>query len=122
MEKVKVKSATVKRKGPRKDGKGEYTLYEVTLEDGRKGDCFDEMKVGMEYEIEIKANANSAYNPSFILQKEQKKSFPQRDYTFEKKRAALEFSISMAINKIIDPKSIREQADKFVAYFNEKTA
>jgi len=118
MEKVKVKSCTIKKSGEKNNKK--WTIHEVTLEDGRKGDSFDEMKEGQEYEIEVKANANAAYNPSFILQKEQKKGFPQRDYTFEKKRAALEFSVSMAINKLIDAKAIREQADRFVAYFNEK--
>lgn len=118
IEKVKVKSCSVKKSGE-KNGK-KWTIHEVTLEDGRKGDSFDEMKEGHEYEIEIKPNANPSYNPSFVLQKEQRKNFPQRDYTFEKRRAALEFSVSLACNKLIDAKLIKEQADRFLAYLNEK--
>src|SRR5690242_9556687 len=50
MEKVKVKTCIVKKQGVKGDKK--WTIYEVTLEDGRKGDSFDEMKEGQEYEIE----------------------------------------------------------------------
>lgn len=118
MEKVKVKSCTVKKSGE-KNGK-KWTIYEVTLEDGRKGDCFDDLKGGQEYEIDIKPNANPTYNPSFTVQKEQKKGFAQRDYTFEKKRAALEFAVSLAANKLIGLDSLNATRDKFFAYLNEK--
>lgn len=118
MEKVKVKSSTIKKQGE-KNGK-KWTIYEVTLEDGRKGDCFDEMVAGQEYEIEIKANSNPQYNPSFALVKEQKKGFAPRDYTFDKKRVALECAVSMTVNKAIPLEKLAETRDKFFAYLNEK--
>ena len=119
MEKVKVKSSTIKKQGV-KDNKA-WTIYEVTLEDGRKGDSFNEMKEGQEYEIEVKANSNPQYNPSFIIPKEQKKGgFAPRDYTFDKRRVALECAVSMANNKLIALDKLTETRDKFFAYLNEK--
>ena len=118
MEKVKVKSCTIKKNGE-KNGK-KWTIHEVTLEDGRKGDSFDEMKEGGEYEIEVKANSNPQYNPSFILHKEQKKGFPQRDYTFDKKKSALELAVSFVVNKVVGADKLNETRDKFFAYLNEK--
>ena len=120
MEKVKVKSSTIKKQGE-KNGK-KWTIYEVILEDGRKGDSFDEMKDGQEYELEIKPNSNPQYNPAFILPKEQKKGgFAPRDYTFDKRRVALECAVSMANNKLINLDKLTETRDKFFAYLNEKS-
>ena len=118
MEKVRVKTSIVKKQGE-KSGK-KWTIYEVILEDGRKGDSFDEMKEGQEYEIEIKANSNPQYNPSFIVAKEQKKGFAPRDYTFDKRRVALECAVSMANNKLIALDKLTETRDKFFTYLNEK--
>lgn len=119
MEKVKVKSCTIKKSGKKNNKK--WTIHEVTLEDGRKGDSFDEMKEGQEYEIEIKANSNPSYNPSFTIQnKEQKKGFAPKDYTFEKKRTALELAIVMLNNKHILIDKLNDTRDKFFAYLNEK--
>lgn len=118
MEKVKVKSSIIKKQGEKNNKK--WTIYEVTLEDGRKGDCFDEVKEGQEYEIEIKPNTNPQYNPSFVVAKEQKKGFAPRDYTFDKKRVALECAVSMANNKLIALDKLNETRDKFFAYLNEK--
>lgn len=118
MEKVKVKSSTIKKQGE-KNGK-KWTIYEVILDDGRKGDCFDEIKDGQEYEIEIKANSNPQYNPSFALVKEQKKGFAPRDYTFDKRRVALECAVSCVVNKVVGPDKLNETRDKFFAYLNEK--
>jgi len=119
MEKVKVKSSLIKKQGEKNDGT-KWTIWEITLEDGRKGDSFNEMKVGQEYEIEIKPNSNPQYNPSFVVAKEQKKGFATRDYTFDKKRVALECAVSMANNKLIALDKLNETRDKFFAYLNEK--
>lgn len=118
MEKVKVTSSIVKKSGE-KNGK-KWTIYEVTLSDGRKGDSFDEMKEGQEYEIEVKPNSNPQYNPSFIVAKEQKKGFAPRDYTFDKRRVALECAISLINSKLIGLDKLTETRDKFFAYLNEK--
>lgn len=118
MEKVKVKSSIIKKQGEKNSKK--WTIHEVTLEDGRKGDSFDEMLAGQEYEIEIKANSNPQYNPAFILHKEQKKNFGVRDYTFEKKKAALECAISLINGKSVPLDKMNETRDKFFAYLNEK--
>lgn len=63
-EKVKVKSITIKKEGM-KDNKA-WKITEVTLEDGRKGDSFQEFKEGEECEIEVKPNSNPQYNPTFV--------------------------------------------------------
>lgn len=117
MEKVKVKSVEIKE--GTKNGKN-WKIFKVLLEDGRKGDCFDEMKEGMEYEIEIKPDANPNYSPKFILQKEQRKGFATKDYTLEKRKVALELAVSMVVAKITPADKTKEQADKFFAYLNEK--
>ena len=89
----KVKSCTFKKDGVRADS-STYKLYEVETESGKVGSAFDELAVGSEVEVKEKD-----YNgkPQYQFSKPKAtKGFPQKDYTFEKKRVALECAVSFS--------------------------
>ena len=122
MEKVKVKSVKVKKEGV-KNGKA-WKIYEVQLEDGRTGDSFNEFKEGEEVEIEIKPNANAQYAPNFKRVDASggtKKGFgAPKDYTFEKKRVALECAVALINGGHIKIDQLESCRDRFFTYLNEK--
>lgn len=117
-EKVKVKSLTIKKEGM-KDNKA-WKITEVTLEDGRKGDSFQEFKEGEECEIEVKPNSNPNYNAQFTKVMPKKAGFAPKDYTFEKKRVALECTVSLIASGKVEMKNMEECRNKFFNYLNEK--
>ena len=121
MEKVKVDIIRIKKEGLSKEGKP-YKLYEVQLMDGRKGDSFSDFLNGEECEIEIKENANPAYNPFFIKAGVIKKAggFAPKDYTFEKRKVALECATSLIVagKFAIDQQMIL--TERFFEYLNKK--
>lgn len=120
MEKVKIAKTTIKRSGE-KDGKP-WKIYEVTLSDGRKGDSFDEFNEGEECEIEVKANSNPNYNPTFKKAGKEggKRGFAPKDYTFEKRKTALECAVQMCVSGKVTPEQLVATRDKFFEYLNTK--
>ena len=125
MEKVKVKSTKIKKEGE-KNGK-KWIIREVEVEklsDGHlvKGDSFDEFKEDEECEIEIIPNQNSQYNPTFKKAGSSaggKKGFT-KDYTFEKRKTALECAVQMCVAGKVTPDQLVATRDKFFEYLNTK--
>ena len=124
-EKVKIKSVKVKREGTGQ--KGPYKIYDIELHEPTKqggythGDSFQEFTEGEECEIEIKPNSNPQYAPSFSKVGAAKKGFgAAKDYTFEKKRVALECTTALIAAGKVEMKNLAECRDKFFAYLNEK--
>ena len=118
MEKVKIKSVKLKKEGT-KNGKA-WKIYEVQLEDGRTGDSFNEFKEGEECEIEVKPNSNPQYNPNFEKVGAKKGFGAPKDYTFEKKRVALECAVALINGGHIKIDQLESCRDRFFTYLNEK--
>ena len=108
-EKLKIISCTLKKDG------GSYKIYSCTSEGGRTGDTFKEVTPG-EYDVEITPNGQYADKWKIV---EPKKFGTPRDYTFEKKRSALEFAVNLASNGIIKTEQIDAAMDKFFNYLNQ---
>lgn len=112
--KITVKEIKVKKQTP------EFTISEITTDMGEKLDTFDALEIGKEYEGTIKENSNPQYNANFKLDKPKNgngKTFPQKDYTFEKKRVALECAVNMANKqglKATDVVTVAETFHKFL--------
>lgn len=116
MEKIKVESIVIKKEG-QYDGKP-YKIYTVTDATGTSYDTFDYLEPGQEYEGEIKENP--PYSPQFKLNKENGggKKFPGKNYDFEKKRVALEQTVTLIASGHIKMENLIECRDKFFNYLN----
>ena len=115
MEKIKVKSVSVKKQTDT------YTIREVVCEDGRRLDTFDDLKEGQEYSGDVVPNSNDKYNANFKLPKEGKGGkFPPRDYTFDKRRVALECAVQMCCAGKVTADQLTATRDKFYEYLNSK--
>lgn len=112
--KIRVKTVKVKKQTP------EFTISEIETDMGEKLDTFDKLEEGGEYDGTIKANDNPKYNANFKLDKPKNgggKTFPQKDYTFEKKRVALECAVSLANKQGLKATDVVAVADTFYKYF-----
>ena len=89
----RVKNCTFKQDGVRKDNTP-YKLYEVETESGKKGSAFDELAVGSD--VEVKESEYQGKKQYQFFKPKATKGFPQKDYTFEKKRVALECAVSFS--------------------------
>lgn len=115
MDKINVKTCTHKKSGE-SNGK-EWTIYEVETIDGKKYDTFKELSPG-EHEGVIEKSPNPAYNDKFKIPSGGKKGGFQKDYTFEKKRVALECATKLVSSGHIEMKNLTEARDKFFDYLN----
>ena len=119
MEKVKIKTCVKKEMS-----KGVY--YTIELEDGRKGLSSENLTefIGKEKDLEVKEGKlyNNIMQYYFNLPKGNKgKGFFQKDYTFEKRKIALECAIShCSKNPELKVNEILECADKFNEFLNKK--
>lgn len=115
MEKIKIKTA---QQATAKSGKN-YLMIET--EDGRKGASWDmELvgKVGQEVEVEVKESEYQGHkNYTFNLPKPLGK-FPQKDWTFEKRRAALECAVAYC--KGTPAVDVIGTAEKYFEFLNKK--
>lgn len=117
--KIKVTATVIKKQTDK------YTIREITAEDGKKYDTFDDLKEGEEYSGIITPNANPAYNSRFQQSKPEgaKKMFgTPKDWTFEKKRAALQCAIDSVklTEKTVTTDNIIAVADKYFTFLNQK--
>ena len=119
MQKVKIKNCVKKE-----TGKGVF--YTIELEDGRTGMSSENLTeyVGQEKEFVIKEGKlyNNKMQYYFNLPKGSKgKGFFQKDYTFEKRKVALECAIShCSKNPELKTKDIIECTNKFYEFLNKK--
>ncbi len=93
MEKVIIKTCEPKEYNNK-------TFYNISLEDGRTGSSSDNLTefIGQEKELEIKEgklynNVQQYYINLPKTQPQAKGNFPQKDYTFEKRKCALECAV-----------------------------
>lgn len=97
-------------------------IYSVLLTDGRAGSCFDEkilsLPIGQEVELDVKEGKPYNGKPQYIfnLPKDKKGGFAPKDYTFEKKRVALECAVALIASGKVDVKYLTETRDKFFEY------
>lgn len=115
--KITVKEIKVKKQTP------EFTISEVTTDIGEKLDTFDALEIGKEYDGTIKENSNPQYNANFKLDKPKNgagKTFPVKDYTFEKKKVALECAVQMRVSDMITDAQFKKCRDEFFEYLNAK--
>lgn len=114
MEKINVISCTVKMEKP------EFTVYEIKTSDGRTFQSYKEFESG-EHEVEITPNKNPAY-PANIKKVSAKPKFGGgvKDYTFEKRKAALEIAASLVSGKSLESEKFWAFADKCFDYLNKK--
>jgi hypothetical protein len=96
-----------------------YTIYAVTTKCGQTLDTFDKLDPGKEYKGTIVPNSNPQYNSSFKLKKDDKKFGAPKDYTFEKRRVALECTVSLIQSGSVEVKNLESCRDKFFTYLNE---
>lgn len=127
MEKEKIKIKSVIDSGKKWNDK---SIFTVELEDGRRGSSFepDSLSWKIDSEIELDVRDGKEYQGQkqyiFSLPKPagQKGGFPQKDYTFEKRRASLENSINAI--KLTEQKgtsvNIIALANDFFTYLNQK--
>jgi len=119
MEKVKIKNCVKKE-----TAKGVF--YTIELEDGRTGISSQNLIefIGQEKEFVIKEGKlyNNKMQYYFNLPKGNKgKGFFQKDYTFEKRKVALECAIShCSKNPELKTKDILECTEKFYEFLNSK--
>ena len=119
MENVKIKSCVKKE-----TQKGVY--YTIELEDGRTGMSSENLTeyIGQEKEFVIKEGGlyNNKMQYYFNLPKESKgKGFFKKDYTFEKRKVALECAIShCGKNPELKVKEILECTEKFYEFLNKR--
>lgn len=123
-EKVKVQMCTEKKRGTSAAGKP-YVIYEVTLEDGRVGDCFDECQAGEECEMEITPNSNTMYNDNFKKTKPVGAAngggkFPAKDWTSEKRIASLKCATDLIVGGKVPLEQLKATREEFFQYLNTK--
>jgi len=110
MEKVKVKSAA----------KINEKLVKLELEDGRVGSSFSVEfldLIGKEVEVEVKpANVYQGVQQYYFNIAKDKKAFPKKDYTVEKKIAAL---TAASKYENAPPSKILEAAEIYLAWLNK---
>lgn len=119
MEKVKIASAIEKQWQDK-------TFLNITLEDGRVGSSSDmalKDKIGVEIELDVKEGKkfNDVQQYYFNLPKENKGGgFPKKDYTFEKRRVALECAVTLTKDSASlgkDTEALR-MAENFFKFLN----
>ena len=125
MEKVKIQSVVDSGKKT-KDGN---PMISVVLEDGRKCTSFssDALNWSGEMELDVRLGqkiGDIQYYNIFALQNK-KSTFPQKDFTFEKRNASLQRAIETAVlmNKTtisITSIEILSVAEKYYQYLNTK--
>jgi hypothetical protein len=112
MTTIKVESSKVKKTTDK------FTIYEVIDDQGKKYDSFEELAPG-EHKVEIKPNANPQYNPQIKVIKDKKPFGAPRDYTFDKRRCALESAVRLATAGVIKLEQLTATRDKFFEYLNQ---
>ena len=124
MEKVKIIKC-IKKDATTKDGK---PIYEIELADGRKGAAFDSSFAGLPLNQDIDIDVVNAkdYNNEkrYIFNVPGQKSggkYPQKDWTFEKRRASLDLSIQWCKSKEgLRTEDVINCASVFLNYLNPK--
>jgi hypothetical protein len=120
MEKVIIKTCVKKetKKG---------TFYTIELSDGRKGISSEDLtsKMGQEAELDVKEGKpyEGVMQYYFNLPKSEKPAgkFPAKDWTFEKRRAALENAVNFCRDRkeLTSANSI-DLANKYLEFLNTK--
>lgn len=124
MEKVKVRTAVDSGKKT-KDGK---PVVNITLEDGRNGAGFDAAFIEMNgKEVELDIKEAPEYNGEkkfwFNLPKEKSQQagkFPPKDWTFEKRKAALECAVNVHAGGMTTDDKVLATANNFLNFLNSK--
>lgn len=94
-----------------------YCIYDVVDSEGKHYDCFEELKPETTYSVEI--TPNGAYNPKIKVVKD-KKQVLAKDYAYEKRRSALDFTVQLIIAGKVELKQLESCRDKFFNYLNGK--
>lgn len=111
-EKINIKSCSVKKQTD------SYTIYEITDSEGKKYDSFEKMDEG---EVEVIVTPNGNYNPKISKIKDVKGGKFQKDWTFEKRKAALECAVTYASkNTSAESSEVMKVADRFYNWLNQK--
>jgi hypothetical protein len=124
MEKIKIRTA-VDSGRKTKDGK---PVIEITLEDGRSGSGFDEKLLslnGQEVELEVKEapDYNGQKRHWINLPKpanQQQGKFPAKDWSFEKRKVALECAVSVHAGGVVLEDKVIATANNFFTFLNHK--
>ena len=118
MEKVKIKSCVKSE-----NAKG-TTYYKIEAEDGRVGMTYDDLTSEIGNEIELDVKEGKLYNnilQYYFNKPKNSKGFFKKDYTFEKRKIALESAISYCSKNLeLKTKDILECANKFYEFLNKK--
>lgn len=115
--KITVQSCVLKKEGS-KDGKS-WKIFEITTDTGKKYDSFEEFSIGEHSVIVTPDTSGKSYNDKIAKPKENKfGGFAKKDYTFDKKRVALECAVSLVNSGKSDIKSIKELSENFYQYLN----
>lgn len=121
MENVKIKSVIDTGKVYK-----DNPIIEIELEDGRKGSCFDklakEWQPGQEIGLDIKPGKEyeGVIKYYFNIPKQKQAGFVKKDWSFEKKKASLEFAIKACEIQVekVSTENILALAGKFYEYLN----
>lgn len=121
MEKVIIKNCVKKE-----TAKGVF--YTIELSDGRKGISSEDLtgKMGMETELEIKEGKEyngekQYYFNSPKVQGQGGGKFPQKDWSYEKRKTSLENAVNHCLKKPeLTTEQVLQVASKFFDYLNQK--
>jgi hypothetical protein len=106
---------------------GDKPIFQVELSDGRKGATYDkeflDFKEGQEVELNIKEGKEYQGKMQYyfnVLKPDTKKSFAPRDYTFDKKRVALECAVGFSKGLDVKSADVIKVANYFFTEFLNK--
>lgn len=101
---------------------GEYHVYEVTFDNGDKGNYLakknpqDVFKEGQEAEYTIEKKENGQYVNYQVKPVQQVNGFPKGNPVYEHKRTALKCSVELACSGKINLPDIGKYADSFMKF------
>lgn len=114
MEQITVKSCVEKKKTD------SYTIYGVEDVNGKKYDCFTLLAEGEVVNAEVIPNGNYAPRLKVIKDKKGGGAWPQKDYTYDKRRSALDLTIQLIVAGKLEIEKLNTCRDKFYEYLNQK--
>lgn len=94
--------------------KGDYKTYAIIDAEGTRYGSTQEFEIG---EQEVELIVNGQYKNIKKLKVANK--FPVKDYTFEKKKAALDASVSLIVSGKVEVKDLIATSDKILTWLKQ---
>lgn len=118
-EKVTVVSCTEKKRG-NKNGK-DWVIYSLQLEDGRTAETFDKCEPLDIFEAEMTEDPQYGWKLKKPKTNGAGGKFPVKDYTFEKRRVALESAVASIqhVEQVVKRESVIDLANYYYEWLKQ---